>query len=170
MIWWSPKPDHIGGVRVDLPHNPRRKSALRRLRRPSPPCTSSLIISCRAQITSGLPRKYQPELPAIQDGILLQNKGTRANARSTWRPYCRKPVPQQADDRDQARDILLIARYRRLNPAAFSVYEAGRVTGPRAASMIAMNAHSLGVIILLLIALRCLLADWTQAALMSGWV
>jgi len=37
-----------------------------------------------------------------------------------------------------------------------------------AASMIAMNAHSLGVIILLLIALRCLLGDWTQAALMSG--
>ena len=34
--------------------------------------------------------------------------------------------------------------------------------------MIAMNAQGLGVIILLLIALRCLLGDWTQAALMSG--
>ena len=34
--------------------------------------------------------------------------------------------------------------------------------------MIAMNAHSLGVIILLLIILRCLLGDWMQAALMSG--
>ena len=34
--------------------------------------------------------------------------------------------------------------------------------------MIAMNAHGFGVIILLLIALRCLLGDWTQAALMSG--
>lgn len=33
--------------------------------------------------------------------------------------------------------------------------------------MIAMNAHSLGVIILLLIALRCHLGDWTQAALKS---
>ena len=34
--------------------------------------------------------------------------------------------------------------------------------------MIAMNAQGLGVFILLLIALRCLLGDWTQAALMSG--